>query len=211
MGSLRRQKKAAAPADQTPARAPRPAQAAAGQLPESKRLAVKMPTNQPSNWCWAATASAVACYYAGLGMGTARSPAEIAAEWLRENCDPPPQEKDDPRNRRLAIVGPLGEYYREADDRYHPLPFDAVVGEIHRGHPICCRVSWSDNDPAHSDGHYMMVVGYHQTNCTVDVADCQFGDATVAYDTFCTAYRPDPQHMALVGSWDETYLTQPPP
>ena len=70
--------------------------------------------------------------------------------------------------------------------------------EINRNRPVCCHIAWDPNNP--DNGHFNVIVGYDSLHQDVDICDCLFGDQTLPYVKFLSAYQTN-------GTWDYTYLT----
>ncbi len=175
-----------------------PAPPAPGKTPRC--LAVVMPRPKPTEWCWAATTSAVCTYFAGRGSGAPASPCEIATVWLQTACCPEPTDPNDSRNVPFGLEGPLGAPPGHlAEPPSAALEFDQVMAQIDLGRPVCCHIAWHATSP--DQGHYNMIVGYDPATQDVDVRDCLYSDSSLPFDAFRNAYQGS-------GSWDTSYLTK---
>lgn len=186
------------PAGPDAANAPVPATAADGA---SKRLAFSMAHPKPTEWCWAATAAAVASFYASVqGTGQALTPCQVATQCLFTACCPEPTDPADSRNREYALEGALSTTGHLAQG---PVPgtldFQSIVTEIDGDRPVCCHIAWDSANP--DNGHFNAIVGYDTANQDVDISDCLYGDQTLLYTAFKNAYQGN-------GTWDLTYLTK---
>lgn len=163
-----------------------------------KKLAMSIEHAVPSNWCWAAVASAIANFYGG-----STSPCEIATKCLKKgDCCTPPTTNEDPRNSEAGIAGALIAIGQTGDNSPW-LQFDDLVDEIKSQHPVCCHIEWpSGSVPS---GHFLIVVGVDEAAKTVDVLDNQFGDKDgMPYDQLRNGY------LNGVGEWGATFLTRKP-
>ena len=183
----------------------------------AKRLPVVMPTAAvPSNWCWAATGSAISVFYDG---GGGLSPCRIANKVFSANgnfTDDFCAMKAIPDDLNIAqdlqdvfsVIGHQkqgdGIYYADqpADSSPEPVGFDIVTREIEARQPICCHISWGDNDIYH--GHYNAIIGYDPINQEICVADCQLGEHWIPFQKFCGGGFVNKQQR---GFWNIAYLT----
>lgn len=81
---------------------------AAGLGAASKRLVFSMAQPKPTEWCWAATAAAVASFYASVHqVGQPLTPCQVATQCLFTECCPEPTDPTNSRNREYALEGAL--------------------------------------------------------------------------------------------------------
>jgi hypothetical protein len=166
----------------------------------SKRLRLAIAATRPSEWCWAATAAAIASFYAQRsGAGEQPTACQVATQCLFTQCCPEPVDRADPRNRKYALDGALRAVHHLANEPIPgPLDFQRIVREIDAERPVCCHIAWNRHDP--DDGHFNAIVGYDIRNQDIDISDCLFQDQTLPYEVFAKAYQGS-------GVWDITYLT----
>jgi Papain-like cysteine protease AvrRpt2 len=174
--------------------------AAGGGAPNA--LNVSVDHTVPSNWCWAAVASAIGNFY-----NRPKSPCEVATESLGTDCcNPPVARGSDPRNTDWGLDQPLASVGQTLPHTDGPLSPTDILTEITDQHPICCHILWPDGSTP--PGHYIIVVGCNPAAGTVDVRDNRYGDKNgLPYITLVTAYGSP---SGPKGSWDVTYKTSTP-
>ncbi len=179
---------------------PAVAVSATAGTPVSRQLALSIEHPAPSNWCWAATAAAVAAFYAAIhGTGQTQTACQVATQCLFTACCPEPTDPGDPRNQEYALEGALRVVQHLADGPIQaPLDFPTIVQEIEGERPICCHITWDSSNP--DNGHFNAIIGYDATSQDIDVSDSLYGAQTLPLATFATAYRG-------TGTWDLAYLT----
>jgi hypothetical protein len=167
----------------------------------SKHLSVPIVRPLPTEWCWAATAAAIASFYALVdNVGRVLTACQVATECLFTPCCPDPADPADPRNREYALEGALSAVGHLAQDPVMgALDFATIVREIDGDRPVCCHIAWDTSNP--DNGHFNAIVGYDSGDQDVDICDCLYGNQTLPYATFTNAYEGK-------GTWDWTYLTK---
>jgi hypothetical protein len=174
----------------------------------SKHLPLSIKRPIPTEWCWAATAAAVSTFYALVhNIGRALTACQVATLCVSQDppCCPEPTDKNDFRNRPMALEGVLSAVQHLAQDPIKatpdkpPIDFATIVKEIDGGRPICCRIAW-DTDNSES-GHFNAIVGYDADNQDIDISDCLYGDKTVPYAAFSQ------KGGYYKGTWSHVYLT----
>ncbi len=107
---------------------------AAGLGAASKRLVFSMAQPKPTEWCWAATAAAVASFYASVHqVGQPLTPCQVATQCLFTECCPEPTDPTNSRNREYALEGALSTINHLAGDPLQgTLDFQSIVNEIRR-------------------------------------------------------------------------------
>jgi Papain-like cysteine protease AvrRpt2 len=177
---------------------PVPAGAAAPAIGYPPPLDVTMPRPKPTQWCWAATASAVWTYYAARGSGKVQTPCEIASKWLSTSCCPEPTDPNDHRNKPSDLQSALGMHL-SGNPAFGTISFQQIKTEIDARRPVCCLIHWHGGPG--QDNHYNMIVGYHPATQDVEIRDCQYDTTTLPYTSLCKTYQG-------TGTWDQTYLTK---
>lgn len=185
--------------------------AVAGAAPagRSGHLAVSIEKQVPSEWCWAATVSAISTFYALVrNIGDALTPCQVATQIIGQQCCPAPTDPSDPRNYEFDMevalngVNPShlgrGPIARQ-DPSNPPMSFADIMTEIDGQRPIVCRIAWDPNN-LETNGHYNAIVGYDAANQDVDVRDCLYDDTSMPLSIFATSYRDQ-------GIWHLAYLT----
>lgn len=151
-------------------------------------------------WCWAAVSVSVEHYF--FPMSTT-SQCQMAQDVFgvadccsdKEVCNQPRKLQDalDVIRRKTATLSrPLT--FRTLPK---PLSFPDVRQEIDAGLPVCVRIGWAEGG-----GHFVVLSGYRQSpsgGSKVEVEDPGYGQSTVDFDEFLTAYKDS-------GRWTATFL-----
>jgi len=157
----------------------------------SNVLAFSIQAQQCSEWCWAATASSFAAFYANAAGMTQ---CQIAGSCLGISCcsTPVPMPCNQPGalDQALQVVEHLA-----APPAPTPYSMASLQSEIDGGRPVCCHIKWSDET-----GHFNAIYGYDAGVGDVDVGDPYYGNQTTPYTTLQTDYQS-------AGVWDYYYLT----
>jgi Peptidase_C39 like family len=168
---------------------------AMGAAGGARTLAFRMQDQEQSEWCWAAVASSICSYYAGLGSGTSLSQCEIATKFLGMQCcgTPPPPGSNQTFTLELPLqsLGHLG-----ADTIDGPIDMSTIIAQIDRGRPICCHLDFGDGQ-----GHFVAIIGYDMVNDDVVTRDPLGTSASGILPLNGATTFPG-------GSWTETYLTK---
>jgi hypothetical protein len=168
----------------------------------SNTLNIAIDHTVPSQWCWAAVASAIGNFY-----GNPKSPCEVATACLDSDCCNPPVTSDsDSRNTDWGLDQPLATVGQTLPHTDGALSLADTFAEIHSQRPVCCHIQWPPGSTP--PGHYMIVVGCNPAAGTVDVRDNRYGDKNdLSYTTLVTVYGGP---AGPKGSWDVTYKTSTP-
>lgn len=158
-------------------------------------LAFTMQHQTQTNWCWAAVSTSVNKFYhpsstwtqckvvnAELGQSTCCNNGGTSA------CNQPWY-----LNNALQRVGDLKSWQAGS------VAYSTVVAEVNGSRPLGVRIGWSGGG-----GHFVVLYAYQTVGGTqqwVTVGDPWYGDSTLLYNTFRTAYQGS-------GSWTHTYFTQ---
>ncbi len=158
------------------------------------RLDTDVPTQEQSNWCWAATSLGVHRFYDRTD--TTRQcdaanlilPADDACVAPAASTVNKPWYLDD----ALSDLGNLREPVVTS-----VLGFTDLRAEIDRGTPLATRIGW-----AGGGGHFMVVNGYRgATTRMVAIDDPIYGRSDMTYDAFRAAYQG-------AGTWTHSYRTR---
>jgi len=163
-----------------------------------------MQRQERSNWCWAAVAASVSCYFdpdSGwcqcrmatrmvklsklkvTTCGTCGKPKPVAPAcnrpWYLEKA--------------LALAGRL-----KGTPKAKALKFSRIRKRIKAGRPVCVRILWGPGP----DAHFVVISGCyrgHSGELWVDVEDPDSGSSTWRYDEFLANYQ------YAQGQWVATY------
>ena len=150
-------------------------------------LGVNVPTQEETNWCWAATSKGIEDYY-----GSARhSQCEIAGLTLGADCC---------GNRVPCNIAYYLDSALTAVAHFANIagvePSSSVSREIGARRPLCARVGW-----AGGGGHFMAISGYDAATDSFLISDPIYGRQIVPRTVFTGAYQGS-------GSWTHTYYTK---
>jgi hypothetical protein len=163
-----------------------------------KTLPFHMQTQEPTNWCWAATSVSVSIYYTPASTWT--QCAMVNKELKQLDCCT--NGKSDNCNKRwrldlaLKRAGNFAKFLPGAGS------FQDVLQEVNAGRPFGCRVEW-----AGGEGHFVVLAGWRSGGGVdyVDVYDPlpHRGHSQIPIDMFTNAYKG-------IGRWTERYFTRSP-
>jgi hypothetical protein len=159
-----------------------------GAAPNS--LGFAMQTQQGSNWCWAATASSVSCFFNPASTWTQ---CAVADACLQNNCCAAPA----PCDVTYSLDVPLSQTGNLQGTPFPgPDTTAGVQAEIKAGRPVCCHISWQGGG-----GHFVAISGYDAATGDVFVVDPLGTSVSLPFGTFVSSYQGS-------GGWDYTYNTQ---
>jgi hypothetical protein len=152
--------------------------------PNGVVIAVNLPAQDYSNWCWAAIGCAVGNYYNGTDL----TQPDIA---LRVHGSTSQDSNVDTR---------LDDALRAVDCFSHWSPgrpsLDRIRFEINLGRPIGVRIAWYDGS-----AHYVLLHGYDPKSDRIIIADPSFGNCIIPLSDFPTKYQQ-------CGSLTESFWTK---
>jgi hypothetical protein len=152
-----------------------------------------MQTQIENEWCWAAVATSVDHYF---NPQSTKTQCQVAQAVLNNaGCCGNPDACDQPAKLQdaLAQVTRLDQVL----PRY--LQFSEIRAQLGASLPVCVRIGW-----ARGGGHFVAIDGCSPPLAPpqVHVVDPLFGDCTVDYNEFVSAYQGS-------GQWTATFLVKP--
>lgn len=158
----------------------------------SNDLAVTVPIQIRSNWCWSAVTLGVDNFYGPANTFTQCSLASLTLG--RSDCcdDPTPNDCNIPYFLNIALnkVGHLKSFGGV-------FAMSQVQAEIDADKPLCARVEWSDGN-----GHFVVISGYDVATDSLTIRDPYYGTSTVTMTRFKSSYQ-------TTGRWTHSFKTQP--
>lgn len=168
------------------------------------RIDFEIQRQQHSNWCWAAVATSVACYFdPDSGWCQCRMASRMAklTRLKVKSCGtcghatPVPAACNRPwyLEKALALAGRI-----KGNPQPKPLDFSRIRRRIKEGRPICVRILWGQGP----DAHFVVISGCHRSKSGelwVDVEDPDSGSSTWRFDEFLSNYQ------YAQGHWVATY------
>jgi hypothetical protein len=165
--------------------------AGAAPSPEWRRLALQVPRQEQTFWCWAATSDGIArCY----DSGSTWTQCLVANDALKRS-DCCGSEAGGACNtygyldRALATVGHFDRWDGQV------AAFGEVGTEVDSERPLGLRVEWSGGG-----AHFLAIGGYQPSAEYVHVEDPWYGPSDLPYATLVSRYQGS-------GSWTHTYWT----
>jgi Papain-like cysteine protease AvrRpt2 len=152
-------------------------------------------TQEQTEWCWAAVASAISQCFGGT-----LSQTDVAVAVVGPFCRTQPKSDSCNSEQELDVaLGKTGNLARAS--RGTCLPSDVEQEVIQSQHPLCCRIQWSGVNAGKA--HFVAIAGYDSATQEVCVADPRDGSYHwLQMSDLANAYDGD-------GRWDATYWTMP--
>lgn len=170
----------------------------------SKTLALTIPQQLQTNWCWVAVGSGISNFYDGVTR-TQCSVVNLVFETIHPpftvNCCDPANGSVLPCNGESGADQALDHPTHHFAGNTGPLTDAAVAGEINAGHPIAAEIAWSGGG-----AHFVAITGYTTLRTApavpslIQIQDPASGMEWVSPTTFRTAYQG-------LGTWVATTLS----
>ena len=162
-----------------------------GGVPVWKSLSFVVQHQQQNEWCWAAVTASLSLYYDASSPWTQGSIVndQFGQTTCTFNGSAPACNRPWYLDVALTRTGNL------AQTQPNYVSIDLLRGEVDGGRPIAVRVGW-----ATGGGHFLTLLGYSDENW-VEIQDPWFGQSTLDYDHFRTAYQGS-------GTWTHSFLTK---
>lgn len=160
-----------------------------------------------SEWCWAATATAVAKFFGD----SPRQQCQFVSQVLDmgrdccSDCDCTPG-SGDPCNQSQNLgfaLDQIGHGRGDGTDGLPTMQFSEIQQEIDAGHPVCVSIQWEE---AAAAGHAIVIYGYDQAKRILFIADPKAPAGTpitIPFDNFSYPEFGGPGR----GSWKAAFRT----
>jgi Papain-like cysteine protease AvrRpt2 len=162
------------------------------------RIAVDVPHQAQTLWCWCAVAVGVHRFFE---PGFAAEQCQAASTILQagDACAAPASPDFNKTFKLSVALERLGNLDPPVvEDAIASIAFNDVRAQIDRGRPMCARVEWPDRR-----GHFVVIEGYRpgpQPMVAVHDPDDP-GELSIDFEALRSAYRGD-------GTWTHAYRTR---
>jgi hypothetical protein len=158
--------------------------------PTTAIVALKVPRQERSEWCWAAVLVGVDRFFR---PDSTHSQCEVASSTLSlQCCDGTQPAALTTCNTPHALNPVLGRFgLLAAAPIVKPLDFDHVRTEIDAGRPVCALIRWLDDQGQVTQrGHLIAINGYRVTPAQkqfVSITDPMYGSSEIDFGQFSSA------------------------
>lgn len=158
-----------------------------------RMIALRLPRQERSNWCWCAVTAGI-CRHYDPGFSLSQCETASVVLGIADACE---RAADPDVDTPFALDAALSTFGHFAALRPR-IAFDMLRAEIDAGRPVAVHVLFVESGLS----HFAVVLGYRsQPEPTLLVDDPLHGASAVSLDLFVGAYRGD-------GRWRHSFLTQ---